>query len=83
MIIASSFPRTGSLYVLVSRTVHPILGYLPFWYFIIGGGAATVSGFILFIGIKAMAGALTVAGFLVRRYAESRKTQEVLRDLDE
>jgi amino acid transporter len=64
MIIASSFPRTGSLYVFVSRTVHPILGYIPFWYFIIGGGAAMVSGFILFIGIKAMAGAWTVAGLV-------------------
>jgi len=41
MITASSFPRTGSLYVPVSRTVHPILGYLPFRYFIIGGGAVS------------------------------------------
>jgi amino acid transporter len=63
-IISSSFPRSSSLYVFVSRTLHPILGYIPFWYWIIGGGAAMVSGFILYIGIKALGGAWTVAGLL-------------------
>lgn len=68
-IISSSFPRSSSLYVFVSRVVHPIFGYLPFWYWIIGGGAAMVSGFILFIGIKALAGAWTIAGVLTRNPA--------------
>jgi len=63
-IISSSFPRSGSLYVFVSRVLHPVIGYLPFWYWIIGGGAAMVCGFILFIGVKALAGAWTVAGLL-------------------
>jgi amino acid transporter len=63
-IITSSFPRSSSLYVFVSRVVHPVLGYIPFWYWIIGGGAAMVSGFILFIGIKALGGAWTVAELL-------------------
>ena len=60
--ITSSFPRSSSLYVFVSRVIHPIIGYLPFWYWIIGGGAAMISGFILYIGVKALAGAWTVAG---------------------
>ena len=63
-IISSSFPRSSSLYVFVSRTLHPILGYIPFWYWIIGGGAAMVSGFMLYIGIKALGGAWTVAGLI-------------------
>jgi len=63
-IITSSFPRSSSLYVFVSRVVHPVLGYIPFWYWIIGGGAAMVSGFILFIGVKALGGAWAVAGLL-------------------
>ncbi|MEM3983777.1 MAG: hypothetical protein QW630_04560, partial [Sulfolobales archaeon] len=64
MIIAASFPRSSSLYVLVSRTLHPVFGFLPFWYFIVGGGAALCSGFLLFIGIKAMSGPLAVAGLV-------------------
>lgn len=63
--IASSFPRSSSLYVFVSRVIHPIVGYIPFWYWIVGGGAAMVSGFILYIGVKALAGAWTVAGVMM------------------
>lgn len=64
MQIAASFPRSSSLYVVTSRTLHPVLGLLPFWYFIIGGGSAISSGFLLFIGIKAMSGPLAVAGLI-------------------
>ncbi len=60
-IITSSFPRSSSLYVFVSRVIHPIVGYVPFWYWIVGGGAAMVSGFLLFIGLKALSGAWTIA----------------------
>ena len=60
MAIASSFPRSSSLYVFVSRVVHPILGYIPFWYYIVM--SLTLSaGFLMVLGIKAMAGAIAVA----------------------
>lgn len=62
ILVAASYPRSGSLYVFVSRTLHPVLGFLPLWYFIIGGGCAIASGFLLFIGIKALSGPLVVAG---------------------
>jgi len=65
-IIAASFPRSNSLYVFTSRTLHPILGFLPFWYFIIGGGAAIASGFLLHISIKVLSGPLTVAAALTK-----------------
>lgn len=64
MMLAASFPRSSSLYVVTSRTLHPILGYLPFWYFIVGGGSAIGSGFLLFIGVKALSGPLAVAGIV-------------------
>ncbi len=60
MAIASSFPRSSSLYVFVSRVVHPIVGYIPFWYYVVM--SLTLSaGFLMVLGIKAMAGAFAVA----------------------
>ncbi|ADV64857.1 APC family permease [Desulfurococcus mucosus] len=61
-LIVASFPRSNSMYVVVSRTLHPVLGYLPFWYYIVGGGGAMCAGFIMYIGLKAFSGPLTVAG---------------------
>ncbi len=63
-LIASSFPRSTSLYVFTSRVLHPLLGYLPFWYYIIGGGSAMASGLILYIGVKALSGPLYIAGVI-------------------
>ncbi len=63
-LIASSFPRSTSLYVFTSRVLHPILGYIPFWYFIIGGGAAMASGLLSYIGVKALSGPFYVAGLI-------------------
>ncbi|WP_276813507.1 APC family permease [Desulfurococcus amylolyticus] len=62
--ITTSFPRSNSLYVFVSRTIHPVLGFLPFWYFIIGGGCAMTAGFMMVVGLKALSGPLVVASAL-------------------
>jgi hypothetical protein len=42
--------------MFTSRVLHPILGYISFWYFIIGGGAAMASGFLAYIAIKVLSG---------------------------
>ena len=60
--IVASFPRSSSMYVVVSRTLHSVLGYIPFWYYIIGGGGAMCAGFLIYIGVKALSGPLAVAG---------------------
>ncbi|NAZ27367.1 MAG: amino acid permease, partial [Thermogladius sp.] len=60
--IVASFPRSSSMYVVVSRTLHSVLGYIPFWYYIVGGGGAMTAGFIMYIGLKAFSGPLAVAG---------------------
>ncbi|MHA1631555.1 MAG: APC family permease [Candidatus Freyarchaeota archaeon] len=65
-VISGSFPRASSLYVIVSRIVHPAIGYLSFWQWIVGGGAAMAAGLVAFLGIKAFAGAATAAGCIAR-----------------
>jgi amino acid transporter len=60
--IVASFPRSSSMYVVVSRTLHSVLGYIPFWYYIVGGGGAMTAGFVMYIGLKAFSGPLAVAG---------------------
>jgi amino acid transporter len=50
--------------MFTSRVLHPILGYISFWYFIIGGGAAMASGFLAYIAIKVLSGPLAVAGLV-------------------
>ena len=60
MTIASSFPRSSSMYVFVSRVVHPIVGYIPFWYYI-AMSLTFSAGFLMVLGIKAMAGAWAIA----------------------
>ena len=60
MTVASSFPRSSSMYVFVSRVVHPIVGYIPFWYYVVLSLTFSV-GFVLVLGIKALAGAWAVA----------------------
>ncbi|MEM1533031.1 MAG: APC family permease [Desulfurococcaceae archaeon] len=64
-LITTSFPRANSLYVFTSRVLHPILGYIPFWYFV-AAGCGIASGFLLFLSVKVLSGPLTVAAALTR-----------------
>jgi len=59
-IYASSFPRSGAMYVVISRVTHPLLGFLPNWLWIISSGFAV--GFLNYIGINLISSALQVAG---------------------
>lgn len=59
--VSASYPRSSSIYVVTSRILHPILGYLPTWLYIVVA-CGLVCGFMMFIGLKALNGPLVVAG---------------------
>jgi amino acid transporter len=53
---ASSFPRSGALYVVTSRVLHPMFGFIPNWVYVIGGGCGMAAGFIFYQGFIPIAG---------------------------
>jgi len=53
---ASSFPRSGALYVVTSRVLHPMFGFIPNWIYVIGGGCGMAAGFIFYQGFIPIAG---------------------------
>lgn len=55
---ASSFPRSGALYVVTSRVLHPMFGFIPNWIYVIGGGCGMAAGFIFYQGFIPIAGTL-------------------------
>ncbi len=55
---ASSFPRSGALYVVTSRVLHPMFGFIPNWIYVIGGGCGLAAGFIFYQGFIPIAGTL-------------------------
>lgn len=57
-IFASSFPRSGSLYVVISRVLHPLFGFIPNWTYVLGGGAALAVGFLNYLGLIPIASSL-------------------------
>jgi hypothetical protein len=59
-IYASSFPRSGAMYVVISRATHPFLGFLPNWLWIISTGFSV--GFLNYIMLNILASCLQVAG---------------------
>ena len=59
-IYASSFPRSGAMYVVISRATHPLLGFLPNWLWIISTGFSV--GFLNYIMLNILASCLQVAG---------------------
>jgi amino acid transporter len=59
-IFASSFPRSGSMYVAISRATHPILGFIPNWLWIISVGLSV--GFLNYIMLNILASCVQVAG---------------------
>lgn len=61
---ASSFPRSGALYVVTSRVLHPMFGFIPNWIYVIGGGCGMAAGFILYQGFIPIASSFTMAGHI-------------------
>jgi basic amino acid/polyamine antiporter, APA family len=59
-IYASSFPRSGAMYVVISRATHPFLGFLPNWLWVISTGFSV--GFLNYIMMNILASCLQVAG---------------------
>jgi basic amino acid/polyamine antiporter, APA family len=59
---ASSFPRSGALYVVTSRVLHPMFGFIPNWIYVIGGGCGMAAGFIFYQGFIPIAGTFQLAG---------------------
>jgi amino acid transporter len=65
-VIGASFPRAGSLYVLISRVVHPVLGFLSNWMWVMIGGGLAICGLMSFLGVKTLAGPLVAAGVIAK-----------------
>jgi amino acid transporter len=61
-VFASSFPRSGAIYVVISRAVHPIVGFLPNWMWVVSGGLT--AGFVNYLGLYLIAAALQTAGII-------------------
>jgi len=61
---ASSFPRTGAPYLVISRATHVTLGFIPIWLYAIGGGSALASGFLLYLSIIPLASGFGAAGII-------------------
>jgi APA family basic amino acid/polyamine antiporter len=59
-VYASSFPRSGAMYVVISRATHPLLGFLPNWLWIISTGFSV--GFLNYIMFNILASCTQVAG---------------------
>ncbi len=59
---SSSFPRSGALYVVTSRVLHPMFGFIPNWIYVLGGGCGLAAGFIFYQAFIPIAGTLQLAG---------------------
>jgi amino acid transporter len=59
---ASSFPRSGALYVVTSRVLHPMFGFIPNWIYVIAGGCGMAAGFIFYQGFIPIASGFQLAG---------------------
>jgi amino acid transporter len=61
-VYASSFPRSGAMYVVISRAVHPIVGFLPNWLWVISSGFT--AGFLNYLGLNLISAALQTGGVM-------------------
>ncbi len=68
-VFASSFPRSGSMYVVISRALHPFFGFIPNWSYVLGGGSALAVGFLNYLGLIPISGGFQIAGEISRNPA--------------
>ena len=61
-VYASSFPRSGAMYVVISRATHPLIGFLPMWLWIVNAGMT--AGFFCYIGLNLISASLQVGGYV-------------------
>jgi len=61
-IYASSFPRSGAMYVVISRATHPLIGFLPMWLWIMSAGMT--AGFFCYICLNLISASLQVGGYV-------------------
>ena len=61
-IYASSFPRSGAMYVVISRATHPLLGFMPNWLWILSSGFSV--GFLNYLMLNLISSGLQVGGVM-------------------
>jgi len=63
-IYASSFPRSGAMYVVISRAVHPIVGFIPNWLWVVSSGFSV--GFLNYLMLNLVASGLQTGGIMAK-----------------
>jgi basic amino acid/polyamine antiporter, APA family len=61
-VYASSFPRSGAMYVVISRAIHPIVGFLPNWLWVVSSGFT--AGFLNYLGLNLISAGLQTGGIM-------------------
>ncbi|WP_440059689.1 hypothetical protein ACSU1N_00580 [Thermogladius sp. 4427co] len=64
MYISLNIQKPASPYVLISRVISPVVGYLAMWYYIVASGGLLSMGFLVYYGIRALGANILYAGLV-------------------